>query len=117
MRKLFSDGIERNMVTYDDPSQEKVIIFDAMAIVNKINIKKSKIKSCTDFAEVFVDRILDESFRYKEVTVMFDRYDKGPLKEQTRIERTRGYSTNYGVHDEIKIDNLETKEFLSLMET
>ena len=38
MRKFYSDKIERNMVIDDDPSQEKVIIFDA--IVNKINIKK-----------------------------------------------------------------------------
>lgn len=30
MRKLYSDEIERSMVTDDDPSQEKVIIFDAM---------------------------------------------------------------------------------------
>ena len=55
------------MVTDDDPSQKKVIIFDAMAIVNKINIKKSKIKPCADFAEVFVDRILDELFGYKKL--------------------------------------------------
>ena len=43
MRQLYSDEIERNMVTDDNLSQEKVIIFDAMAIVKKINIKKSKI--------------------------------------------------------------------------
>ena len=45
MKKLYSDEIEGNTVTDDDPSQEKVIIFDAMAIVNEINIKKSKTKS------------------------------------------------------------------------
>ena len=51
-----------------------------MAIVNKIKIKKSSIKSCADFAEVFVDRILDESFGYNEVRVIFDHYVKGSLK-------------------------------------
>ena len=66
MRKLYSNEIEINMVTDDVPSQEKTIIFDAMAVVHKINIKKSKIKSCADFAEVFVDRILDELFGYNE---------------------------------------------------
>ena len=61
---------------------------DDMAIVNKINIKTSKIKLCADFAEVFVDRILDESFGYNEVRVIFDRYVRGSLKAQTRIEKT-----------------------------
>ena len=117
MRKLYSDEIERSMVTDDDLSQEKVIIFDAMAIVNKINIRKSKIKSCANLAEVFADRILDESFGYNEVRVIFDRYVKGLLKAQKRIRRTGGYSRVYRVHDETNIDNLETKEFLSSIET
>ena len=43
-----------------------------MASVNKINIKKCKMKTCADFAKVFVERILDESFGYDEVTVVFD---------------------------------------------
>ena len=51
-----------------------------MAIVNKINIKKSKVKSCADFADVFIERILDESFGYDEVRVVFDRYVKKSLK-------------------------------------
>ena len=118
IRKLYSDEIERNIVTDDNPSQEKVIIIYAIANVNQINIKKSKIKSCADFAEVFVDRILDESFIYNEVRVIFDSYVKGSLKAQTRIGRTGGYSTVYRVHDdEAKIGNLETKEFLLSIET
>ena len=51
-----------------------------MAIVNKINIKKSKVKSRADFADVFIERILDESFGYDEVRVAFDRYVKKSLK-------------------------------------
>ena len=88
-----------------------------MAIVNKINIKKSKVKSCADFADVFIERILDESFGYDEVRVVFDRYVKKSLKTQTRISRTKGYSTVYRVMDETKIDDLETKSFLSSIET
>lgn len=106
MRKLYSDEIERSMVTDDDPSQEKVTIFDAMAIVIKINIKKSKIKSCADFTEMFVDRILDESFGYNEVRVIFGHYVEGSLKAQS-IGRTGGCFTVYCVHDETKIGNLE----------
>ena len=101
------------MVTDDHPSQEKFIIFDAMAIVSKINIKKSKIKLCADFAEVFADKILNESFGYNEVRVIFDHYIKGSLKAQTTIGRTGGYSTVYQVHEDTKVDNLETKEIFS----
>ena len=57
-----------------------MIIFNGMAIVNKINIKKSKVKSRADFADVFIERILDESFGYDEVRVAFDRYVKKSLK-------------------------------------
>ena len=91
---------------HDDTSQEKVIIFDTMAIVNKINIKKSKITMCADFAEVFVGRILNEG------RVIFYRYVKGSLKTQTRIGRTGASSTVYRALDETKIENLDTKEFL-----
>ena len=35
----------------------KVIIFDAIAITNKINIKKSSIKNCLEFLSNFMDII------------------------------------------------------------
>ena len=116
LRKFYTDENSCNE-SINDPSEEKVIIFDGMAIVNKINIKKSKIKTCADFAEVFVERILDESFGNDKVRVVFDRYVKKSLKTQTRISRTKGYSTVNRVMDETKIDVLETKSFLSSIET
>lgn len=58
------------MATDNDLPQGKVIIFHSIAVVNKINIKKSKTETCADFTEVFVGRILDESFRYNEVRVI-----------------------------------------------
>ena len=116
LRKLYTDENSCNE-SINDPSEEKRIIFDSMAISNKINIKKSKIKTCADFAEVFAERILDESFRYDEVRVVFDRYVQKSSKTQKRISRTKGYSTVYRVMDETKIDNLVTKSFLSSIET
>ena len=116
LRKLYTDENSCNE-SINDPSEEKRIIFDSMAISNKINIKKSKIKTCADFAEVFAERILDESFRYDEVRVVFDRYVQKSSKTQKRISRTIGYSTVYRVMDETKIDNLVTKSFLSSIET
>ena len=116
LRKFYTDENSCNE-SINDPSEEKVTIFDDMAIVNKINFKKSKIKTCADFAEVLVERILNESFGYDEVRVVFDRYVKKYLKTQTRISRKKGYSTVYRVMDETKIDDLETKSFLSSIET
>ena len=75
MRKFYTDEDSCNE-SINDPSEKKVIIFDGMAIVNKINIKKFKIKTCADFAKVFAERILDKSFGYNEVGVIFDRYIK-----------------------------------------
>ena len=75
LRKFYTDEKSCNE-RINNPSKEKVIIFDGMIIVNKINIKKFKIKTCADFAEVFVERILDESFGYDEVRVIFERYVK-----------------------------------------
>ena len=111
LRKFYTDENSCNK-SISDPSEEKVIIFDGMAIVNKINIKKSKIKTCADFAELFVERILDESFGNDKVRAVFDRYVKKSLKTQTRISRTKGYSTVYRVMDETKIDDLETAIFI-----
>ena len=116
LRKFYTDENSCNE-SINDPSEGKVIIFDGMAIVNKINIKKSKIKTCADFAKVFFERILDESFGYDELRVVFDRYVKLSLKTQTRISRTKDYSTVSRVMDETKIDDLDTKSFLSSIET
>ena len=116
LRKFYTDENSFNESS-NDPSEEKVFIFDSMVIVSKINIKKSKIKACADFVEVFVERILDESLEYDEVRVVFHRYVKKSLKTQTRISRTKSYSTVYRVMDETKIDDLETNTLLSSIET
>lgn len=46
---------ENHHIDHDNPPQERVIIFDAMAAVNKVDIKKSIIQSFADFSDVFVD--------------------------------------------------------------
>ena len=45
----------------------KVIIFDAMAIVNKIDIKNSGIKNCLEFASNFMDIIDKQASGFQEV--------------------------------------------------
>ena len=56
IQKLCSLGNESN----DDPVTDatRVIVFDGMVMVNRINIKKSKLSTCRDFAESFSEIIL-----------------------------------------------------------
>ena len=41
----------------EDIQMSEVIIFDAMAIINKIDIKNSGIKNCLEFASNIIDII------------------------------------------------------------
>ena len=95
----------------------KAIVFDGMAVVNRINIKKAKIKNCRDFATTFTNIIFSESDGFDEIRIIFDRYDKKSLKSQTRSKRTHGVSVQYRVRDEAQIGHLTTKQFLSSIET
>ena len=87
IRKLRSLENESN----DDPVTDasRVIVFDGMAMVNRINIKKSKVSTCHDFAESFSEIILSH-VRCEEIRVVFDRYDENSLKSQTRCSRING---------------------------
>ena len=62
IQKLCSLGNESN----DDPVTDanKVIVFDRMAMVNCIIIKKSKLGSCRDFAENFSKIIFSHAKRF-----------------------------------------------------
>ena len=39
----------------------KVIVFDGMAVVNKIDIKKMKLKSCSVFIPAFLQKVEKEA--------------------------------------------------------
>ena len=68
-------------------NNEGVIIFDGVAIVQKIK-KTGNLKTCSDFAKVFIDILINESRGYKQIRLIFDCYMKHSLKEQTREKRT-----------------------------
>ena len=51
IRKLWSPGNESNGDPVIDAT--RLIVFDGMAKVNRIRIKKSKLSTCCDFAETF----------------------------------------------------------------
>ena len=47
-----------------------------MVFVNKIDIKKNEVQSCSDSEKCFVLRIQQEADEYHEVSVFSDRYEK-----------------------------------------
>ena len=63
---------EINFTTLTEENES--VIFDGMAVVNRIDIQKQKgiIKTCQDFADVFSKIILKESQGFPEVSVLFD---------------------------------------------
>ena len=70
---------ERNQSTQSvngsiESNIRKVIIFDGMAVVNSVDIKKDKIKTCEEFTTSFINIIKRESLSYNEVRIIFDRY-------------------------------------------
>ena len=97
--------------------EHKVIIFDGMAVVNRIDIKKSRIKTCKEFATTFCNIIFAESEGFDEVRIIFDPYDKKSLNNQPRSKRTHGNAAQYYIQDEAIIGHLTTKQFLSSIET
>ena len=86
-------------------------------MANRIDIKKEKVKTCSDFTVSFVNIITRESQSYDEVRVIFDRYVASSLKYTTRTKRTHGVSVRYRISDESKIGHLTTKQFLANIET
>ena len=88
IRKLCSFGNESNDDSVTDAT--RVIVFNGMAMVNRINIKKSKLGTPRDFAESFSEIILSHARRCEEIRVAFDCYDENSLKSQTRCSRING---------------------------
>ena len=74
--------------------------------------------TCLDFAECFVNIINNETKEYDEVRIIFDRYGPESLKSNMRASCTLGLSAvRYKIADNTKIGHLETKEFISYIET
>ena len=71
----------------EETNSRKVLIIDAMAIVNKIDIKAESFENCADFASNFSQRINWYASEFDEVKVIFKRYDVKSFKENTRAGR------------------------------
>ena len=68
-------------------SDYKVIVFDGMVVVNKIDVRKMNLKSCSDFASTFLLKKEKEAQGSEEVRVIFDRYIEESSKSGTRTGR------------------------------
>ena len=95
----------------------KVIIFDRMAVVNRADIKKEKIKTYDEFATSFINIIKRESISYNEVRIIFDKYTMSSLKTSMRTKQTNGIAARYKVTDKANIELLTRKQFLENIET
>ena len=95
---------------------DRVVMFDGMGLVNKMK-KTAAIKTCKDFADAFVQRILLESRTFQQINLIFDRYMTTSLKAKTRDKRTKGISTRYKIADDTNIENVSLKSLLSHVET
>ena len=105
-------SMEHALVDPVDTSSHRVLIIDAMAVVNSVT-KTERMKTCQDFADAFLQMICNMAAQYDDVRLVFDRYIKTSLKEQMRTKRTKGKSTYYHVKDKTLIQNIALKDFLA----
>ena len=99
-----------------DQESYKVLLIDAMALVNSIN-KTDQITYCSDFANAFIEKLINISIGYNEVRLVLGQYTDSSLKEQMRKKRTKGKSTYYRIQDNSMIRNITLKDFLSHVKT
>ena len=99
-----------------DSEFERLIMFDGMGIVNRIR-KSENMKTCRDFANAFIQYILQESKSFQQINLIFDRYITSSLKFQTRVKRKKGILTGYKISDDTSIENISLKSVLSHIET
>ena len=60
-----------------------------MVVVNRVDIKKEKIKTYDEFATSFINMIKRESLSYNELRIIFDRYKLSSLRTSVRAKRTK----------------------------
>ena len=73
----------RNIENSSSVNSRNVIFIDGMAIVNKIDIKQSQIRNCTQYALFFISKIDGEASKFNEVRVIFEIYELKSFKNST----------------------------------
>ena len=105
------------VISYSE-QQYKVIIVDAMGVVNKICKGSDRVKSCKDLKEKFIERI-EKSFKnYEQARIVFDQYEENSLKEKTRLKRAGDIQPiEFTVTDETQLKLIKINVFLSHINT
>ena len=116
-RKMYCGHAEEsaastNLTTHQSLEPRRDIVIDGMALVKTVK-KTDTMKTCKDFAEVFVQRLVHLSMSYDEIRLLFDRYVQGSLKHKMRAKRTGGNEVQYHVDDTINLAKIPLKQFLS----
>lgn len=73
-------------------------------------MKTDNIKSCKDFANAFIQKLVYITRAYDEIRLIFDRYVQGSLKEKMRKKRTGGDEIQYHIHDTTNLKKHFTKK-------
>ena len=73
----------------EDSESRNVIIIDAMAIVNEIDIKSESIENCAEFASILCKRVKNKASKFDEVRIIFDRYDVKSVKANQELVESK----------------------------
>lgn len=118
MQKL--EDISKNCETTLEDSLVKsrtVVLVDGMALVQRIS-KSPNMRTCQDFANVFLSMLIEIASPHDELHLIFDTYKEDSLKNSTRSKRSQKYSgASYHVSDGSLLKNISLKEFLSNIKT
>ena len=82
-------------------------------MVNKLDIDKMKLKSGSESASAFVQKVEKETQGFDKVRVIFDRYTEESLKYGTRTRRNGDETVCYKISNYTLMEHLTTKQFLS----
>ena len=110
------DEIITNIELSETKNEQKVIIFDGMALVNKLK-KNPYTKTCSDLSELFIQKIESEIKGFEIVVLIFDRYQEESLKGETRRKRNKDEATRYVINDQTNIQNISLKKLLGHWKT
>ena len=109
---MIDDDQDESMENEEDTIDQRVIIFDGMAVLDKIKIGTG-IQNCCQLAERFLSILMSKPS--DEVRVVFDRYIEDSLKKTTRRKRQgkAETATQYEIKDDTNLVKTSMKKLLS----
>ena len=107
------EDTEASVILRSSPTKN-IVIIDRMVIVQKLAPKPSWVRTGSDLAKYFLQKIYYLAEHAHEIRLVFDTYNENSLKKATRSRR-RGdqASTLYRVEDNTNIQHVSMSKFLS----